>query len=291
MKKHYLVYQITNSINQKIYIGIHSTENIEDGYMGSGTHIRRAIKKYGIENFKKEILFDFDNPEEMILKESQIVDRKFIARKDVYNIKLGGEGWLTFDSISVKDNDGNCFRVHKTDDRYLNGELKGITSGKLIVKDYNGNITMVDRNDSRYLTGELRGAVAGTVVVKDELGKNFRISCEDYHKNKSNLISVNADKIYCKDTFGCYYMVYANDERINSGELIRCGTFDGRKHSQETILKMRDSKIGYGIAETNSQFGTCWIHSIELKKNKKIKKIELDSFLLKGWIKGRKMKF
>ena len=90
--KHYLIYQIRNKLNSMIYVGKHMTEDINDGYMGSGLRIRRAIEKYGPENFEKTILFECISEEEMNKKEAEIVNEDFIARDDVYNIKLGGEG-------------------------------------------------------------------------------------------------------------------------------------------------------------------------------------------------------
>ena len=49
-------YITTNKINGKQYVGMHSTDNIDDGYLGSGQLIMKAIKKYGKENFTREIL-------------------------------------------------------------------------------------------------------------------------------------------------------------------------------------------------------------------------------------------
>ena len=89
---HYTIYQITNTIDNKIYIGMHQTDNLDDDYMGSGKYLKRAQTKYGIENFTKEILFDFDNEDQMKQTEAELVTEDFVARKDTYNICEGGKG-------------------------------------------------------------------------------------------------------------------------------------------------------------------------------------------------------
>lgn len=91
---HYIIYKTTNLINNKIYVGKHMTKNLNDAYMGSGLLIKKAIKKYGLKNFLKEILYSFSNEEEMNLKENQIVNNEFIKLSNTYNIALGGQGGL-----------------------------------------------------------------------------------------------------------------------------------------------------------------------------------------------------
>ena len=88
----YVVYKITNLVNNKIYVGVHKTKNLNDEYMGSGVNIKSAIKKYGTENFMREYLAVFDNPEQMYRMESEIVNNEFISCDETYNISLGGLG-------------------------------------------------------------------------------------------------------------------------------------------------------------------------------------------------------
>jgi hypothetical protein len=91
---YYYLYQIKNKLNEMVYVGIHKTKDINDGYMGSGKILSHAIKKYGLENFEKTILANFDNEESMRLAEKMYVDDIFVARPDVYNIVNGGGcGW------------------------------------------------------------------------------------------------------------------------------------------------------------------------------------------------------
>ena len=71
---------------------MHQTKNINDGYMGSGKLIKRAIEKYGVENFIKEILHVFDNELDMRNKEKELV----VLSENSYNLLEGGKGGFGF---------------------------------------------------------------------------------------------------------------------------------------------------------------------------------------------------
>lgn len=87
----FIVYKTTNIINQKIYIGVHEQEN-DDDYLGSGLHLKRAVRKYGKENFKRETLYEFSSREDAFEMETYLVNKCFVERGDTYNMKIGGKG-------------------------------------------------------------------------------------------------------------------------------------------------------------------------------------------------------
>lgn len=90
----YYVYKLTNKTNGKIYIGFHGSNKdfLEDNYYGSGFLIKKALEKYGKENFYREVLFVYESEEEAKEMERSIVNEEFLNRKDVYNLALGGSG-------------------------------------------------------------------------------------------------------------------------------------------------------------------------------------------------------
>ena len=102
-KTYYTIYKIRNKLNGKIYIGSHKTNDLNDGYMGSGKYLNRAIRKHGVENFEKEIIHIFETSEEMYAKEAEIVNEEFLTTENTYNLKIGGFGGFDFINSSLRE--------------------------------------------------------------------------------------------------------------------------------------------------------------------------------------------
>jgi ribulose bisphosphate carboxylase small subunit len=87
----YLVYKTINTINEKFYIGAHETDDEDDSYLGSGILLNKAIKKYGKDLFKREILIRCSSSEEMFNEEQRLIS-EHIENPLCYNLKKGGIG-------------------------------------------------------------------------------------------------------------------------------------------------------------------------------------------------------
>lgn len=71
---------------------MHSTDNLNDGYLGSGWILKQAIKKHSKENFKREVLLVLPSRKEAREIEALLVDTEFISRQNTYNLQEGGMG-------------------------------------------------------------------------------------------------------------------------------------------------------------------------------------------------------
>jgi group I intron endonuclease len=88
-----IIYKTTNLINNKIYIGQDSKNNPK--YLGSGLILKKAIKKYGEKNFKKEILEHCINQDELNEREKYWIKELNSIVPNGYNITDGGTGGNT----------------------------------------------------------------------------------------------------------------------------------------------------------------------------------------------------
>lgn len=95
IKIYHIVYKTVNLKNGKYYIGKHSTKDLNDGYLGSGKGINRAIKKYGRGSFNRVIIAIFNSEKEALKYETKIVDENIVKDPKTYNMTTGGMGWNT----------------------------------------------------------------------------------------------------------------------------------------------------------------------------------------------------
>lgn len=194
--------------------------------MGSGKYLIRSIKKYGIENFKKEILFIFDNEEKMNLKEKELVTEEFCQRKDTYNICEGGAGGFSYINKFIMS--------HEKRSEYQKKCYKKIEN------------TMCEKYGHRW---------------RSERAKEFTALRKE---KKVGFFSPE------------------NIERTRQRNKTASPML-GKKRSESARKKLSLAQSG----ERNSQYGTTWITNG--KENKKIKKEDLDNWLEKGYVKGRKL--
>jgi len=216
--KYHFIYKTTNKLNNKFYVGMHSTHNLNDGYIGSGDRIRKSIKKYGKENFDFEILDFFPNRETLKENEKNMITEEFLRNKLCMNICLGGGG---------------------------------------------GYISPEGTKKGRQKTDE---------ILKEKYGDNFRsIISKRFHDEMSEEKKIEYRLKISKSLKERYKETH--------------GTFQGKKHSEQSKKMMSETKKGTGIGKKNSQFGTRWITN-----GCDNKKINTSDVIPSGWYLGRKIK-
>lgn len=162
----YTIYKTTNQINNKYYIGKHQTNNLDDGYMGSGKLLKRAIAKYGLENFKKEILHVFDNEIEMNAKEKELV----VVNESTYNLNEGGHGGFSYINRTInlternkKINANRNYEDPKFKENLSNSMKKAMLHSKTPV--------FTEESSLRRLSGLKYGNSPGAISKKKETYK------------------------------------------------------------------------------------------------------------------------
>ena len=182
-KKYHFIYKTTNLISGKYYIGMHSTDNLDDGYMGSGNRLRLAIRKHGKEYFKCEILEFCVNRVELHKREEEIVNLNEISKIKCMNLKVGGEGgwFIDIHNKSYKEkliNDSEFFdkiskqRSEITKKTHLEGKLRYDTfKGKQHSDDTKKKMSESSKGTG---TGETNSQYGTCWITKDGVNKKIK---------------------------------------------------------------------------------------------------------------------
>lgn len=207
----YTIYKITNLINGKIYIGQHDMNTqLGDRYCCSGLHISRSIMKHGADNFKREIIFEFDNFEEMNLKERKMVTPEFIEDSQNYNLMEGGKNGVhsTYTKLKIS-------RAHKG--RVISTKTKAKMSAVKVGKDLSKRHRM---EISKGKKGTVLSDVHKQNISRSKLMKSSRYNIFDVNDN------IIYENIYRKDALNLSYAF-----------VHKPGTKLGSSKASKTLLK------------------------------------------------------
>ena len=103
-RKYHYIYKTTCIITNRFYIGMHSTDNLEDGYTGSGKRLKNSINYHGLKNHICEILEFLPNRKALAIREKELVNEELLKDDQCMNLKVGGIGGLGFISEEQQRN-------------------------------------------------------------------------------------------------------------------------------------------------------------------------------------------
>lgn len=211
MKKFYFTYQTTNLLNGMIYIGVHGTNNINDNYLGSGLYLRKAINKYGAENFSRKILEFFQDRESAFDAERKLVTKEFISRTDTYNIHIGGVGRKTYYGISDETrmklslNSKGRIRITNGIDNFLINErdledwiYSGFRVGtNIVLTDEQKELRRKEQSGRKYVTDGTNNKKVRVEELDSYLEKGWKIGIT-YSKKSKRIRSKNSSNLFKK---------------------------------------------------------------------------------------------
>ena len=203
-RKYNYIYKTTCSVTKRYYIGMHSTDRLDDGYMGSGKRLWFSINYHGKENHKVEILEYCDTRKELRGREEEIVNEQLLKEDLCMNLMTGGQG-----GFSSEEHKRNFMSAHKKGritlcKRFKEDEefkIKFSLVGSKNIKKYNdsgvrNHNPFEGKNHSEETKLKMSKAKVGTGkgetnsqygtcwITKD--GKNKKIKKEDFETHINN---------------------------------------------------------------------------------------------------------
>lgn len=234
------IYKTTNLINGKIYVGQHKAHNFEPNkYIGSGTLLKKAIDKYGVDKFKCEILEWCDSKEELGQREIFWINHyKSIAVKHGYNLTAGGSGGDT------------TIRMSEEALKNRKNKLSEKIRGTVLVRNLKTN-EGIRVNKSQLEEYRLRGYVTEapkityTEGVRNKMSTAAKIRC----KNNPPIGTLNRIRVCLPDSTNNKFIkkdeleTYLSNGYILYGDIHNKTKLYRREHTKEKYQQKRLNKV------------------------------------------------
>ena len=227
MSKHnYYVYITTNTINGKQYVGDHSTNDLNDKYLGSGTLIKKAISKYDLSNFKKEILEICESKKEAFNKQEKYINKYNTLSPNGYNISPTGGTWNGgFHSDSSKQ------KISKSTAGKKNGMY-----GKKHSKETKDKWSKNRKGSGSYMYGKTGEDCPNFGM------KHSKETKDKWSKQRKGKTSGEKNGMFRKSNYSIWLEKYGKeiaDKKLKERAVKASNSLKGRVISDETLINMR----------------------------------------------------
>lgn len=131
--KHHIIYKVTCLVTGRYYVGMHSTSNLADGYMGSGRIITASIKKHGRNKHVIETLEHCVDRQALILREKELITAELLTDPLCMNLLEGGTGgW----SVTMRQASRASFHERLKDEDFRSAfVIKATSSGTMVTAE------------------------------------------------------------------------------------------------------------------------------------------------------------
>lgn len=281
-----VIYITENIVNNKKYIG--KDKNNKPEYLGSGILLRSAIKKYGKNNFKKEILFECND--ENLLNEMEKYYIKFfdaVNSENYYNIHEGGIGGNTGNYSD--DHRKKISEANKGKTKNIKVDIKTIEKRKISLKKTIESGKYVPWNKGlkgRKLSEETKKKISEKAKgrkVKIVDKNKFIKSVETRRKNNKYILSEDTKRKISESHKGKSMSI---DTKLKLSEIHKNRKITwSHKIGEKLRNKEKSSEHKKKLSEKCKNMR--WVTNIKKKEIKRIDKEKLEEYLNNGWVRGR----
>lgn len=208
-----IIYKITNSINEKVYIG-QTIKALNKRWVdhkqyalhkwGTNVYLYNAMRKHGIDNFKIEALVE-TNSQDMLNQLECVLIERYKNEKRSYNIRGGGSNGKLSEETKRKLSEANKGKKHSEESKRKMSEAR---KGKK--KSEETKRKMSEANKGKVFSEETKRKLS---VVNKLKWKGKKHSEETKRKmSESNKMK---RPVYCIETFTTYNSVEAAMSTLN----------------------------------------------------------------------------
>jgi len=224
------------------YIGQHKTNNLDDGYLGSGVVISRLLEKYGPEAFIRKVLRVCNSKEELDYYEKYYIELYDALHSEEYmNLHEGGTGGFSSYNETHRGRPSPMKGKHQTE--YQRSKQSAMMKGNKIALNSKGRLGQKNSEETRLLLSKaLKGRIAHNKGIPMSEEQKFKLSnsLKKAYSERPEL-SANISETISKRNFNCIWITNGVEDKFVDKDTLKM--YEGYTLGRSKISNK--SKTGY----------------------------------------------